>query len=224
MIQELLSMMTENLPDNVKLQISLENTENDRVIETKLLNKNDMVLKVSEWVSLFIDYYDMNVEDISFKLLAVEIRSGGRRVNSINTVEGKRSIIRLQNSNTICLARAIVGSLAINNREKLQSIFKNALTPDELKQINKTRQNRSQINEGVISDNEIQYVKKGRELQGILAKILHRLCQIEIKENGNDFQDAKVFAERLDIEIQIYNLESRAIYLGKSDKSLHSYV
>jgi len=38
-IEELISRITEGLPDNVKLQISLENDENDKVNHTKLLNK-----------------------------------------------------------------------------------------------------------------------------------------------------------------------------------------
>jgi len=34
-------------------------------------------------------------------------------------------------------------------------------------------------------------------------------------QSGNDLQDVKRFEERLNIEIQIYNLESRQIYKGR---------
>jgi len=129
--------MTEGLPDNVKLQISLENDENDKVNQTKLLNKTDMIAKVADWVILFIDYHDMKIEDITIKLLNIEIPTGtGCRVNRIITVDNKRSIIQIRNRDTICLARAIVVGLAVNHREKLQSILKHNLTEAELKDIN----------------------------------------------------------------------------------------
>jgi len=35
-----------------------------------------------------------------------------------------------------------------------------------------------------------------------------------MKENGNDLEDTKIFEERLDIEIQIYDINSRMIYRG----------
>ena len=101
------------------------------------------------------------------------------------------------------------------DREKLQEIFRGNIAEDELKQINKTRQSKSQIGEGIISNNEKSYWIDGRKIQEILARALHRVCKVPIKETGNDFEDAKCFEERLDIEIQMYNLESRQIYKGK---------
>jgi len=72
-LQELIDKMTSRLPDNVKLQISVENDRNDRVSQTKLLNKVDMISKLADWVILFIDYYDMKPEDLTFKLLNIQI-------------------------------------------------------------------------------------------------------------------------------------------------------
>ena len=78
--------MTTGLPDNAKLQISLENDKNDKVNQTKLLNKTDMIAKLADWVILFIDYHDMEIEDITIKLLKIEIPTGsGRTVNKIIT-------------------------------------------------------------------------------------------------------------------------------------------
>ena len=62
-LQELIDEMTSGLPKNVKLQISLENERNDRISQTKFLNKADMISKLADWVILFIDYYDMKPED-----------------------------------------------------------------------------------------------------------------------------------------------------------------
>ena len=55
-------------------------------------------------------------------------------------------------------------------------------------------------------------------MQDVLAKALHRLCKIPTKETGNDFQDVKHFEERLNIEIQVYNFESRQIYKGTEEQ------
>ena len=91
--------MAVGLPENVKLQITLENNRNDRVNQTKLLSKAEMILKLTDWVILFTDYHDMKMEDITFKLLKIEIRTGtGKRVNRVISVDSKRSIIQITRS------------------------------------------------------------------------------------------------------------------------------
>ena len=120
-----------------------------------------MIEKLFDWVSLFINYQDMEIEDITFKLLKIEIPEGEGRVNRIITVRGKHSIIEIVNSDTLCLARAIVVGLASRAREHLESILKDKVTKSEMIQINKEKQNKSQINQGVISNNEVKYIKKG---------------------------------------------------------------
>ena len=162
-ITELINRMTEGQPEYVRLQISLENTQNNRIIERKLMSMHEVIEKAVEWVNLFIDYYDMKMEDITFKLFSVEIPTGSGRVNKIITLDGKRSIIQIRNKDTICLARAIADGLTVNNREKLGDIFRNNLTEDEIKQINKTKQTKSQINEGVLSDNEKKYLADAKK-------------------------------------------------------------
>jgi len=117
-IGELIDKMAAGLPENVKLQIILESNRNDRVSHTKLLSKAEMILKLTDWVNLFIDYYEMKPEDITFKLLTIEIPVGkGRRVNKIITVDSKRSIIQITNKDTICLARALIICLAAHRRQ-----------------------------------------------------------------------------------------------------------
>jgi len=156
----------------------------------------------------------MELENITFKRLAIQLPTGAGRVNTIITVDSKRSIIQVKNYDTICLARAIVVGLAVNNKEKFQTIFQNKLTEEELKEIKYRRQNKTQINQGILSDNEKQYLKEGRKIQDVLAQALHRICDISIKPKGNDFQDAKLFEEALDISVHIFNAESRQIYKG----------
>ena len=48
----------------------------------------------------------------------------------------------------------------------------------------------------------------------MLWKALHRIYHIPVKESGNDFADVKLIEDKLNIEIQIYNLETRQIYAG----------
>ena len=163
MIEELIRKMTEGLSDNVKLQIILENDKNDQVNQTGLLNKADMIAKLADWVILFIDYHDMDIEDITIKLLKVKIPTGAGRVNRIITIDSKRSIIHIRNKDTICLARAIVVGIAVNHREQLQKIFKHNMTETEVKDINYRRQIKTQINEGILSDNEKTYLVQGEK-------------------------------------------------------------
>ena len=126
-ITKLVDEMTAKLPDNVKLQVSLVSNVDDKINQTKLLNKNEIVNKLSDWVHFFIDYHDMELENITFKLLAIELPTGAGRVNTIITADSKRSIIQVGNDDTICLARAIVVGLAVNYRDILQTIFRNKL-------------------------------------------------------------------------------------------------
>jgi len=49
-LQELISKIATGLPENVKLQISLENDRSDRVSQTKVLNKTDMISKLIDWI------------------------------------------------------------------------------------------------------------------------------------------------------------------------------
>ena len=61
------------------------------------------------------------------------------------------------------------------------------MTVDEVKDINCRKQSQTQINQGIISDNEIKCIRTGRGIEDILSKALHRIYNIPIKESGNDF-------------------------------------
>ena len=61
---------------------------------------------VAEWANCFIDYYDMNIEDLTFKLTAIEIPQGAWRSNAIINLDDKRYITHIKNKDTLCLVRA----------------------------------------------------------------------------------------------------------------------
>ena len=93
-----------------------------------------------------------------------------------------------------------------------------------MKQINKKRRSKSEINEGIISDNKRKNIKQGRKIQGILARVLHRLHKVPEKEIGNDFADVQKFADAMDIEIQVYDLAARQIYRSITEKPIKVYL
>ena len=134
-----------------------------------------MIAKLADWVILFIDYDNMEIEDITIKLLQIKIPTGAGRVNRKITVDGKRSIMQIRNKDTLCLARAIVVGLSVQNKETYQKFSKNNITDYELNHTNKIRLSKSRINEGVISDNKKSYLIDGRKFQEVLAKALHRI-------------------------------------------------
>jgi len=43
------------------------------------MTKHEIIEKAVEWVNLFIDYYDMKPEDITFKLLTTDFYRLGKK-------------------------------------------------------------------------------------------------------------------------------------------------
>ena len=200
-ITELINRMTENINLNSKIQVSLKITNSDKQPHTPLLLKSQITDLLTEWVNYFIDYHDINIDNITFKLTAIELPHGtGRKVNNIINLDDKRSITQISNKDTICLVRAVIVALSYHE-DKLQEIFKEKLTATELKDIDYRRQLKTEINEGVVSRNEIKYIQQGgtKKLQTVLSKALHRIYSIFIKDSGNNFTDVKLIEEKLDI-------------------------
>ena len=77
-----------------------------------------------------MDYKELDIEDITFRLMAIEIPSGGKRPNKIIDVYNSRCIIQIKNKDTSCLVKAIIVAMSVNNIPKLQDIFKGKLTED----------------------------------------------------------------------------------------------
>ena len=139
-IAELIRRMTSHLPQNSKIQVRLKIANSTRQPYTGLLSKPKAIDMLSEWVNFFIDYHDMDIENITFKLTAIEIPQGaGRKVNAIINLDDKRCITQIKNDDTICLVRAIIVALSYN-KDKLQEVFKGKLTNQEIAAINFRRQ------------------------------------------------------------------------------------
>src|SRR5207245_7000084 len=96
---------------------------------------------------------------------AIELPRGtGKRVNAIINLDDKRSITQINNTDSICLVRAVLVALSYR-KEELQEVFKDKLTVTEIKDINYRRQIKTKINEDIILETEIAYLRKDRELQ-----------------------------------------------------------
>ena len=83
-IRDLINKMTANLPSNVKIQIGLITPiKEDISTSSKLLSKSEVNDIISEWVNYFMDYHELDINDITFRLMAIEIPNGGNRPNRI---------------------------------------------------------------------------------------------------------------------------------------------
>ena len=219
-INDLINRILDNKSSNVLIQITIKRPDGKQYC-TNLLRKDDIIDMLTEWINKFIDYDDMDIEDVVFQVTKIEIPQGsGRKCNSIINVKDKKSIVQISNADKICLARAIVVGLSYH-KEKIQEVFIGKLPSEELKSINFRRQTKTQINEGIISDIEIEYARKSdRQLQGILANTLHRICNIPIRETGNDLSDIKLFEEKLGISLNVFNMETRLIFKTEINKDI----
>ena len=215
-MKDLVHKMTEHLPPNAKVQISLRTSNSVKQPHTKMLEANKIHNILTEWVNYFIDYYDMTIQDITFKLLAVELPGGAGRVNAIISLDDKRSIIQIKNNDSLCFARAVLVSLSYSI-DILQNCFKQKLSLKEIDAINFRRsKDKTTINDGLFSLNEIKYLRQGGEkrLQTILAQAFHRIYSLPITDEGNDFRHVTQIEEKLDVEIQIYNMDTKRMYVG----------
>jgi hypothetical protein len=58
--------MTNGLPDNVYIQVQLSTPDHDHQPVTRLISKQDMIDSLFDWVNLFIEYKDYDIEDVVF--------------------------------------------------------------------------------------------------------------------------------------------------------------
>ena len=120
------------------------------------------------------------------------------------------------------MVRGVIVALSYH-KEKLQEVFKDKLTGTEIKDVDYRRQLKTKINEGIISENEIKYIQQGgtKKLQTVLFKAFHIIYSIPIIDSGNDFIDVKLIEEKLDIEIQIYSMDTeRQIVMRENNQNL----
>ena len=95
-------------------------TNDNKQPHTSLLSKNEVNNILAEWFNYFMDYKKFLIEEIIFKLTAIELPTGsGRKVNAIINLEDKRSITQINNKGNLCLVRTIIAGLSYNICELL---------------------------------------------------------------------------------------------------------
>lgn len=128
---------------------------------------------------------DAPLSELEIKVEGVKIPRGtGRLILSRDTISRKRSIIRITNTDTMCLDRAIVTAGAnLNN-----SVWTN-----------------SQIKNGF---------SRSRKLQQLEAEKLYAAAGVEINDCGNTLEDVKKFALHLGIQLNIVDADQFDIFMA----------
>ena len=185
--------------------------------QTKLMDAVDAAELLAEWTAHFMEYQDVDIRDITFKLLQIDMPSGGTlsRRNEIIKADKSRCITQIVNEDTLCLTRAILVGISSYSQEKLEEIFKDNLTKNEIDGINykRRKENYTKINEGIFSNIEVKYLSQTcKKLQTILANAFHRIYEIPIREYGNNLQDAHDIASKIGIQINIYSHDRSLIF------------
>ena len=138
---------------------------------------------------------ELNIDEVSFEVTIIPNRTGkGKDALKILNVISKRSIIQINNNDTICLARAIVTALAANN-----------LLDD-------------------FTDSQLKHIKQGRSLQKRLATDLHEKSNVDIKEDGNDLDDLKVLEKYLNVRIIIFTSNSTEYILYSGNEEYNDQI
>jgi hypothetical protein len=139
---------------------------------------------------------NVSINEVIFKTTVILNPTGGvgTALKVIDDVK-KRAIIQILNKDTMCLGRAVVTSIVI--QEELQKHY----YPN-------------------LNNNQIKYVKESRPLQKSLSAKLYKDSNVQIKENGNDLDDVKLFENYLKLKIIIFNggTDKNILYSG-NDKS-----
>ncbi|KAL4238615.1 hypothetical protein ACF0H5_003322 [Mactra antiquata] len=139
---------------------------------------------------------ELNLEEVIFEVTIIPNRKGKGRSLKIIDEINKSSIRQIKNNDTICLARAIFTALASNN-----------LLED-------------------FTDSQLKHIKEGRRLQKRLADKLHEKSGVEIKKEGNDLDDLKIFENYLNIRIIVFasnNIEN-ILYSGNEKYNEQIYL
>jgi len=206
-LRDLINQMTIGEPENVRVQLSIRFLHSDKQPHTKLISKQDAIDQLYDWISYIVEYREVHISDAIITLLKIEVPTGAgfHKSGKIVNKNELRSVIQIRNDDTLCCGKSILVCLAVNFEENVQLLFKNRLNKDEIERINKERRSATNIQNGIISDNEITYLKQVRsKLLTVLAQAFHRLTTIPIREKGNSLSDVNLFAMSLTIQINVY--------------------
>ena len=144
---------------------------------TKLLtitNDKNFIYDLLKSLLEFVEYKNVPLDELLLEVQSTKIPRGtGRLRVTKNNIANKKSIICIKNTDTICLARAIVTAVA---------------------NINKSDWTKSQLSNGF---------NKSRKLQKEEPLKLHEEAGVGINDYGNTLEDVNVFAKHLGIQINI---------------------
>ena len=167
-----------NLSNNDMIKVVIQNEELPNAISTKFTKVESFKLGDLENVINILEYRAILIEKCKIIVQSVKIPTGkGRLYLTKDTISRKGCIITVKNDDTICLARAVVTSLANLHPEKWT---------------------KTQLHDGF---------NKSRKLQKEQAMKLHEEAHVEINDYGNDLSDIEKFAKHLGIEINIIDVE-----------------
>ena len=125
----------------------------------------------------------------------------------IEELTNRKSVSQAKDDN-YAIGRAVLCGLAFK-RELINEIFKGKLTNVDIDDLNRKRQEcyYTRINEGEFNDIEIKRIKdKTSGIQMLLARIVYRICRVNIGEDNDDEIFNKI-ANTFQIAINIYNNE-----------------
>ena len=166
------------LSDNDLIRVVIQNEELPNAISTKFTKVESFKLGDLENVINIMEYRGIPLDTSKIIVQSVKIPTGkGRLYLTKDTISRKGCIITVKNDDTICLARAVVTSLANLHPEKWT---------------------KTQLHDGF---------NKSRKLQKEEAMKLHEEAHVEINDYGNDLSDIEKFAKHLGIEINIIDAE-----------------
>ena len=166
------------LSNNDMLRLVIQNEELPNTISTKFNKVENFKLGDLENVVNILEYRAIPIEKCKIVVQSVKVPTGeGRLYLTKDTVSRKGCIITVKNDDTICLARAVVTSLA-------------NLHPE--------RWSKTELKNGFNSS---------RKLQRDQAMKLHEEVNVEINVYGNDLSDIEKFSKHLGTEINIIDAE-----------------
>ena len=167
------------LQNGDKIRWILNHPSWQKPVSTKLITiTGDLNTDLVEEIAKFIEYKDVPLSEVKIEIQSIMVPRGkGRLTVTKDNVSRKRSVITIKNSDSICLARAIVTAVA---------------------NINKDRWTTTQLKDGF---------NKSRKLQETEAKKLHEEAEVPISLFGSTLEDVKRFSEHLKVEINILDAD-----------------
>lgn len=182
-----------NFQKGDKMRVIVKNPKFNNVISTSLSSNTDPHKIMERVENILTSDESVDINQCEFRCMVVHLPKGGKGRKILNIAEDKRtktSITEIKNKDNLCCPRAVITALT----------FKTNI-----------------ILERELSQNEIKYIRKGRNIQGELAK---KLCD----KLGRDYEDLfnlddiKNIENLLNIQINVVCAENFNTVIYKGDK------